>query len=222
MRGLRWVGEAALFSGAADGTVAYIDLQRGARADGERHAGAVCSLALQQAGGAGGGAGGGGVAGGAHLAASAGEDGQVKLWDLVADAAPACSRTLSGHAASVRGVAMEGELLVSGSDDCSIRVWSLASGQCVENVTAKGRPVLAVALKGHLLSSAGRDGIITVWDLHPKPGGAQLQVVMQLAGARERIYALTMTTSRIISAGSACAPRLWEHPLQTSPQAPSP
>jgi hypothetical protein len=41
---------------------------------------------------------------------------------------------------------------------------------------------------------------------------------MQLAGARERIYALTMTTSRIISAGSACAPRLWEHPLQTSPQ----
>jgi len=61
-----------------------------------------------------------------------------------------------------------------------------------------------------------------VWDLHPKPGGAQLQVVMQLAGARERIYALTMTTSRIISAGSACAPRLWEHPLQTSPQAPSP
>ena len=44
------------------------------------------------------------------------------------------------------------------------------------------------------------------------------QVVMQLAGARERIYALTMTTSRIISAGSACAPRLWEHPLQTSPQ----
>ena len=42
---------------------------------------------------------------------------------------------------------MEGELLVSGSDDCSIRVWSLASGQCVENVTAKGRPVLAVALK---------------------------------------------------------------------------
>jgi hypothetical protein len=36
--------------------------------------------------------------------------------------------------------------------------------------------VLAVTLKGHLLASAGRDGIITVWDLHPKPGGAQLQV----------------------------------------------
>ena len=43
------------------------------------------------------------------------------------------------------------------------------------------------------------------------------KVVMQLAGARERIYALTMTISRIISAGSACAPRLWEHPLQVHP-----
>ena len=138
VRGLRWVGEAALFSGAADGTVAYADLLRGgARTGGapeEQHAGAVCALALQQGGGAGGG---GGGAGGEQVAATAGEDCQIKLWSLRADAAPACSRTLSGHAGTVRGVAMEGELLVSGSDDCSIRVWSLASGQCVENVTAK-------------------------------------------------------------------------------------
>ncbi len=167
------------------------------------------------------------------------------------------------HAGAVRGIAVEGDLLVSGSEDCSIRVWSLyagrtpqppaprsspglaeegrrplrltraraacrdsSSGQCVENVTAKGRPVLAVALAGHLLASAGRDGIITVWDLHPRQGGAQLQVVTQLAGARERIYSLAMTASRIISAGSACAPRLWEHPLQAPPRralaAPSP
>ena len=130
VRGLRWVGEAALFSGAADGTVAYVDLQRGgARAGEEKHAGAVCALALQQGGGGagggaggggaggggagGGGAGGGGAGGGGGVAATAGEDCQVKLWNLRADGAPACTRTLNGHAGIVRGVAMEGELVQS-------------------------------------------------------------------------------------------------------------
>lgn len=122
---------------------------------------------------------------------------------------PRLLHTLRGHTGAVHCVAVsapsEGDFVVSGSADASIRVWSAASGRCLENVSAKGRPVLSLSLVGRLLASAGRDGVITVWDLQRSSAdssGAQLRVVTQLAAVRH--------TPR------TCPPPSHPHPLLAS------
>jgi len=214
-------------SAARDGQLALFDTSTGARsacAPPHAHGAGPTALALPAVGG---GARavvttGGGAA--ANVAASGGEDGLVRLWGCDAatrDSAsgipvaagmmepPRLLHTLRGHTGAVHCVAVsapsEGDFVVSGSADASIRVWSAASGRCLENVSAKGRPVLSLSLVGRLLASAGRDGVITVWDLQRSSAdssGAQLRVVTQLAAVRH--------TPR------TCPPPSHPHPLLAS------
>ena len=82
--------------------------------------------------------------------------------------------TLTGHAESVRSVAVsaDGRIAVSGSKDCSVRVWDVTSGTCLhtltEDDTAELKPVgdvtsVAVSADGRIAVSA--DLRVLVWDL---------------------------------------------------------
>ena len=64
-----------------------------------------------------------------RLIASSGMDTTVRLWDL--SASPASMRVLRGHRDLVRAVSWspDGELLASGSDDLTIRLWDPESGE---------------------------------------------------------------------------------------------
>ncbi|KAJ2777378.1 Lissencephaly-1 [Coemansia javaensis] len=66
---------------------------------------------------------------GADKLVSASRDKTVKVWDL---ATGYCVRTLAGHAAWVRGVAVspDARLICTASNDQSVRVWDPATGEC--------------------------------------------------------------------------------------------
>lgn len=108
------------------------------------------------------------IADGAQLA-TAGADNIVRLWTVPAEAgaAPAAGAQLAGHTGPVTALAVvpgEKPLLVSGSDDGSLRVWNLADNQMLREIK-HGAAITALAARGdgQQLASAGADNQIKLW-----------------------------------------------------------
>jgi len=81
-------------------------------------------------------------------------------------------QTLVGHTARVRAIAYspDGQLVASGGDDATIRLWNAVTGKNHGSVLRGHQgAVLAVAFAsdGHSVISAGGDGTIRVWKLEP-------------------------------------------------------
>lgn len=79
-----------------------------------------------------------------------------------------CRKTLYGHAQNVkcvRFVGEDGRKLVSGSSDCSLRLWDTDSGQCdalLEGHTSRIWDVDAT-LNGAFVASASGDSTVKIW-----------------------------------------------------------
>jgi len=76
-------------------------------------------------------------------------------------------QTLKGHTAPVTAVALTADgRAVSASDDQTLKVWDLQSGQALKTLTGHTAPVTAVALTADGRAvSASRDQTLKVWDL---------------------------------------------------------
>jgi hypothetical protein len=77
--------------------------------------------------------------------------------------------TLTGHADTVVSVAIspEGQTLVSGSGDMTIKVWELSTGKLMRTLTGHAAEVWSVAIspEGQTLVSGSQDMTIKVWEL---------------------------------------------------------
>jgi len=79
-------------------------------------------------------------------------------------------RTLAGHSDYLRSVAVspDGAAIVSGSDDCSVRVWNAQSGVAMfPPLLGHTNWVTSVTISsdGQLIASGSRDRTIKLWDL---------------------------------------------------------
>jgi hypothetical protein len=144
---------------------------------------------------------------GARLAAAAGEDGAVRVWDLATGRE---ALTLWGSIAPVRSVAFspDGARLASAGSDGRVRVWDLASGL---EALALGGPlgsVWAVAFSpdGSRLAAGGRDGALRVWDL------ATGREALTLRGHTGFVQSVAFSPdgARLASADSDGAVRVWD------------
>ncbi|GMH37739.1 hypothetical protein BSKO_05612 [Bryopsis sp. KO-2023] len=97
--------------------------------------------------------------------ASVGEDHYIKLWragdsDFVED------KVLYGHQDSISSMCSvsEGSILLSGSDDTQVRVWSLLSGECLNVLKGHTSSIESLAVSDGILASASRDRSLRLWD----------------------------------------------------------
>jgi len=131
------------------------------------HTNTVCAIAFSPQG---------------HLLASGSEDQTICLWDAKTSR---CLRTFEGHTSRVWSVAFspvshsssqllgQGQVLASSSEDQTVRLWDISTGQCLHTLKGHTNWVCAVAFSPvlarpsgsiPLLASGGYDQTIKLWD----------------------------------------------------------
>jgi hypothetical protein len=140
------------------------------------------------------------------LAATAGYDGLVKLWDLPARTLKA---DLKKHKGWVRSLdfAPDGGTLATAGEDGTVILWNTADGKEKKTVTAHAGPVTSVAFAadGKVLASGGGDKLVKVWNA---ADGAEKG---KLEGHGDTIWSVAFSPdgSKLASAGADRTIRLW-------------
>ncbi|KAK4625526.1 Cell division control protein 4 [Fulvia fulva] len=115
-------------------------------------------------------------------------------------------RTLSGHHNSVRAIAAHGDTLVSGSYDCTVRVWKISNGDLVHRLQGHQQKVYSVVLD-HARSrciSGSMDNLVKVWDLQTG------SCLFNLEGHTSLVGLLDLSHDRLVSAAADSTLRIWD------------
>ncbi|KII87799.1 hypothetical protein PLICRDRAFT_176565 [Plicaturopsis crispa FD-325 SS-3] len=147
-----------------------------------------------------------------------GSDGAVYLYDLVANSKT--TFVLEGEEGTrkcARGVAFspDGRLVVAGSEDKLIRVWSVESGELLHTLTGHRSDVYALAFTPtHQLVSASGDRTIRLWDLSKPESIPTCKVLLPADNPNKSSTAFTSVAvsadGKTVAAGSLDgAVRVW-------------
>jgi WD40 repeat protein len=143
--------------------------------------------------------------------ATASSDTTIRLWDVERRAT--LGQPLEGHLAGVLALAFHPDrgkhLLVSGSADGSIRIWSTDTATTVRTLTPKTGSINAIAFNpdGSILATGSEDGTVQLWSTVTwEPAGAPL------LGHEGDVYAVTFRPDgRVLAtSGQDSIVRLWD------------
>jgi WD40 repeat protein len=105
------------------------------------------------------------------------DDHRIQVWNLQDQH---CHRFLTGHSGRITTLALGRTLsrrivIASGSDDCSVKLWDLSSGQCLHTFSNLNHWVRSVTFSptGKWLAVAGDDQLIHLWETSQPTGGAK-------------------------------------------------
>jgi WD40 repeat protein/GTPase SAR1 family protein len=119
-------------------------------------------------------------------------------------------RTLFGHTGWVNSVAIspDGSWAASGSEDTTVRIWDLETGECRATLTGHTDQVLSIAITpdGKRILSGSKDKSVRVWD------AGSGQALARLDGHRNDIWSVVALrdNARALSGGWDNTLRLWD------------
>lgn len=115
-------------------------------------------------------------------------------------------RTLAGHHHSVRAIAAHADTLVSGSYDCSVRVWKISTGETLHRLQGHTQKVYSVVLdnKRKRCISGSMDNLVKVWSLETGT------VLFNLEGHSSLVGLLDLQQDRLVSAAADSTLRIWD------------
>ncbi|KAF2849985.1 WD40 repeat-like protein [Plenodomus tracheiphilus IPT5] len=115
-------------------------------------------------------------------------------------------RVLTGHHHSVRAIAAHGDTLVSGSYDCTVRVWKISTGEVMQRLQGHSQKVYSVVLDHarNRCISGSMDNMVKVWSLE---SGA---CIFTLEGHTSLVGLLDLSHERLVSAAADSTLRIWD------------
>jgi F-box and WD-40 domain protein CDC4 len=124
-------------------------------------------------------------------------------------------RKMEGHTHSIRSLAADGDIAVSGSYDSTVRVWTISTGECLwmlKGHTAKVYSVVYDPVK-HRVYSGSMDHTIKVWDLVDGTllstlEGIRLYLAFLSVGHKSLVGLMELSTS-LVSAAADAQVRIW-------------
>lgn len=115
-------------------------------------------------------------------------------------------RTLSGHHNSVRAIAAYGDTLISGSYDCTVRVWKISTGDLLHRLQGHTQKVYSVVLdhERQRCISGSMDNLVKVWSLETG------SCLFNLEGHTSLVGLLDLSADRLVSAAADSTLRIWD------------
>ncbi|KKK20092.1 hypothetical protein ARAM_000805 [Aspergillus rambellii] len=115
-------------------------------------------------------------------------------------------RVLTGHQHSVRAIAAHGDTLVSGSYDCTVRVWKISTGETLHRLSGHSLKVYSVVLdhKRNRCISGSMDNMVKVWSLETG------SILYNLEGHTSLVGLLDLKCDRLVSAAADSTLRIWD------------
>ncbi|KAE8417683.1 WD40-repeat-containing domain protein [Aspergillus pseudocaelatus] len=115
-------------------------------------------------------------------------------------------RALTGHQHSVRTIAAHGDTLVSGSYDCTVRVWKISTGEALHRLQGHSLKVYSVVLdhKRNRCISGSMDNMVKVWSLETG------SILYNLEGHSSLVGLLDLKCDRLVSAAADSTLRIWD------------
>jgi F-box and WD-40 domain protein CDC4 len=122
------------------------------------------------------------------------------------DVNPFFIRALTGHQHSVRAIAAHADTLVSGSYDCTVRVWKISTGETVHRLQGHIQKVYSVVLDNerNRCISGSMDNMVKIWSLDT---GSLLHT---LDGHSSLVGLLDLKSDRLVSAAADSTLRIWD------------
>lgn len=115
-------------------------------------------------------------------------------------------RALQGHHNSVRAIAAHGDTLISGSYDCTVRVWKISNGDLIHRLQGHSQKVYSVVLDHarNRCISGSMDNLVKVWDLQTG------SCLFNLEGHTSLVGLLDLSHDRLVSAAADSTLRIWD------------
>lgn len=118
-------------------------------------------------------------------------------------------RVLTGHQESVYCLQFDSRHIVSGSRDDTIKVWDIATAQCLRTLHGHTQSVLCLQFESPptpdgWLVSGGSDARILVWNMHTG------QVVREMRGHEDAVLNVRFDRRFVVSASKDRTVRLWD------------
>ncbi|EXJ82468.1 F-box and WD-40 domain-containing protein CDC4 [Capronia epimyces CBS 606.96] len=126
--------------------------------------------------------------------------------DNDADNCPYFVRTLTGHQHSVRAIAAHADTLVSGSYDCTVRVWKISTGETIHRLQGHTQKVYSVVLDHarNRCISGSMDYMVRIWDLNTG------SLKYTLEGHTSLVGLLDLNCDKLVSAAADSTLRIWD------------